>query len=156
VAQQLSGWDAVGSVGQLDAPISRLHWTVRRVAGLGRRDGRRTRARRPLRDHGPAGARAPEWINAAAQSVANAYDEDGELVDDDAPARLSLRSLQTYLQRLGTIFETLGCDVAKATLVRLLDDPKLKGLDGMTPANIAFCRAIVKSPAKQAILFGMP
>lgn len=134
-----------GYMGQFDASLA---WLVEMVDELGLDDPANLAYLRAL-------AR-PDWIKAAAQSVGGAYDEDGEPVDEDAPPRLSLRSLQTYLQRLGTIFEALGCDVAKATLVRLLDDPKLKGLDGMTPANIAFCRAIVKSPAKQVILFGMP
>ncbi|MER2508771.1 MAG: hypothetical protein ABTQ27_08420 [Amaricoccus sp.] len=134
-----------GYIGQFDASIA---WVIEVIAELGLDDPANLADLRAL-------AR-PDWIKAAAQSVARAYDADGELVDDGAPARLSLRSLQTYLQRLGTIFEALGCNVAKATIARLLEDPKLKGLDGMTAENIAFCRSLVRSPSLQTVLFDLP
>lgn len=132
-------------MGQFDAGLA---WLIEMVTELGLAD--------PEELAPPQALAHPDWIAAAARTVADAYDEDGELIDEDAPPRLSPRSLETYLQRLKTVFDTLGCDVAKAAIGRLLDDPKLKGHGGMSPGNIAFCKAVVTSPAKQAILFGMP
>lgn len=69
---------------------------------------------------------------------------------------MALRSLKTYLERLGSLFDDLGCDIATAEIDKLLEDERLKGLDGMTPSNIAFCRTLVRSPARQAMLFSLP
>ena len=134
-----------GYMGQFDAAIA---WLLEGIDALGLVDLATVAHPRDL-------AR-PDWIAAAARTVAEAYDEDGDPVDDDVVPRLSLRSLQTYLLRLGTVFEDLDCSVAAGAIRRLLDDEKFRGLDGMTRANIAFCRTLVRSPSKQATLFGLP
>lgn len=133
-----------GYMGQVDAALA---WLLESIAGFGVDTAAFTDPRQLAR---------PDWITAASKAIADAYDEDGELLDEDVAPRLSLRSLQTYLQQLRTVFTTLGCDVATASIAKLLGDEAFKGIDGMTAANIAFCEALVRSPGKQAILFGMP
>ena len=132
-------------MGQFDASLA---WLLETVADLELAD--------PATFDDPRALASPEWINLAARSVADAYDEDGEALDDESDPRLALRSLKTYLERLRTFFGSLGCDVATAAISLLLEDPVLNDLDGMTPENIEFCRAIVTSPSRQAVLFGMP
>ena len=133
-----------GHMGQVDAALA---WLLESIASF----GVDTSAFNDPRD-----LARPDWIKVAAKSIADAYDEDGDPLDEDVAPRLSLGSLQAYLQKLGTIFATLRCDIATATIAELLGDDAFKGIDGMTPENIEFCKTLVRSPAKQALLFGMP
>ena len=98
----------------------------------------------------------PDWIVAAARSVLEAYDEDGEPEDMNVPPRLSLRSLQGYLIRLRTLFNDLGCAVAVKAISEMLEDRIFSALGGMTPDNIAFCKAVIASPSRQAAFFQLP
>lgn len=134
-----------GYIRQFDAAIA---WYVGTLAALGQADPSQFTDLRALAKR--------DWIMAAARAVAGRYDEDGEPVNDDVPPSLSLRSLKIYLKRLRDIFGTLGCDDTESAIAELLEDEKFKGLDGMTPGNIALCRAIVRGPALQVVLFQMP
>lgn len=98
----------------------------------------------------------PDWVVAAARSVLEAYDEDGEPEDLNVPPRLSLRSLQGYLIRLRTLFNDLDCAIAAKALTEMLEDRIFAALVGMTPDNIAFCKAVIASPSRQATFFQLP
>lgn len=98
----------------------------------------------------------PDWIAAAARSVLEAYDEDGEPADMTAPPRLALRSLQSYLLRLRTLFDDLDCAIAVKAITEMLEDRIFAALVGMTPDNVAFCKAVIASPSRQATFFQLP
>ena len=130
---------------QFDAAVL---WYLETVGDLGRADRATVAGLREI-------AR-PDWIKAAARSVLARYDEDGDPVDDADPPRLSVRSLQTYLERLRTLFHRLDCAEAAKALDRMLEDGIFAGLDGMTPQNIAFCRSLVTSVSRQTTFFELP
>lgn len=98
----------------------------------------------------------PDWFPAAARLVLADYDEDGEPQDMNVAPGLSLRTLHSYLTRLRVLFGCLNCAVAVTALSEMLEDRLFGAIEGMTPDNIAFCKAVMASPSRQATFFELP
>lgn len=78
---------STGYMGQFDAALA---WLLESIGGFGVDTAAFTDPRELAR---------PDLIMAASKAIADAYDKDGELLDEDVAPRLSLRSLRTTSRR---------------------------------------------------------